>query len=85
MDTPTAKEGVSLATSRWCRSRDCRRRATLGSLLLSFPLHLLLPLAFATVVGGQGRGGEGPPEDSAVPAEVGVAVAAVEGTLLLRA
>jgi hypothetical protein len=26
----TAMEDASLATSRWCRSRDCRRRATLG-------------------------------------------------------
>jgi hypothetical protein len=27
---PAAEEGASLATPRWCRSRDCRRRAMSG-------------------------------------------------------
>jgi hypothetical protein len=32
VDTPAAVvEDTSLATSRWCRSQDCRRRATSGS------------------------------------------------------
>jgi hypothetical protein len=30
VDTPTTKECASLTTSRWCWSRDCRRRVTPG-------------------------------------------------------
>jgi hypothetical protein len=56
-------EDTSLATLRWCRSRDCRRRATPGAptviarvVILAFPLALTH--AFAAVV-GVGAGGEG--------------------------
>jgi ABC-type Co2+ transport system permease subunit len=61
----TAVEDASLATSVWCRSRDCRRRVTLGALaivagaagavVLTLPLPLALTLTFVTVVGVGGR------------------------------
>jgi hypothetical protein len=92
MDTPAAEEGASLATSRWCRSRDCRRRATSGALLpllllveplfLTFHLPLLLP--FPSLL-GWGQEGEWQLEDSVVRTEVGVVdVATAEDALLLR-
>jgi ABC-type Co2+ transport system permease subunit len=61
----TAVEDASLATSVWCRSRDCRRRVTLGApaivagaagaVVLSLPLPFALTLTFVTVVGVGGR------------------------------
>jgi hypothetical protein len=52
-----------------------------GAVVLAFPL----PLAFAAIVGMGGQEGEGTPEDTVVPAVVGVeATAAAEGTLHLR-
>jgi hypothetical protein len=88
-----AVEDASLATSRWCRSMDCRSRVTSWRTLLllsepseplflpfPFPLSLPLPLLGLRVGGG------GSPEDMAVLAAASVeAVAIVEGGLLLRA
>jgi hypothetical protein len=68
-----AVEDASLATSRWCRSRDCRRRAkpgrlccccavvagAVGAVVLAFPLPRALTLAFAAIVGVGGRRGRG--------------------------
>jgi hypothetical protein len=72
VDTPDANaEDASPATSRWCRSRDCRRRATLGvplllfleppdPLFLPFPFPLPLPLPLLPLLGvGVGGGGVG--------------------------
>jgi hypothetical protein len=70
VDVPVAAvEDASLATSRWCQSRDCRRRVTpgrlavvvgaTGAMVLVFLLPLVLTLAFAAIVGvggGRGRG-----------------------------
>jgi hypothetical protein len=61
-------EDASLATSRWCRPRDCRRRGRWGTptvvaaivagvIVLAFPLALALILAFAAVVGVGGSRG----------------------------
>jgi hypothetical protein len=73
-----ATEDVSLATSRWCRSRDCSRRATPGCLCCCCRRRCsclspspCLTLAF-TVVVGVGATGGGPPEDTMVPVVVGV-------------
>jgi hypothetical protein len=69
VDTPAAVvEDTSLATSRWCRSQDCRRRATsgplaivaivvAGAIILVFPLPVALTLAFAANVGVEAGGG----------------------------
>jgi hypothetical protein len=74
VDVPAvAAEDTSLTTSRWCRSRDCRRRATSGAsvvvaavvagateaVVLVFPLPLAVFLAFAAIVGVGGRRGRG--------------------------
>jgi hypothetical protein len=98
VDAPAAAtEDASLATSRWCRSSDCRRRDTperpcychhccCQSRYSCFPLPLALTLAFAVVVGVGGQEGEGPPEDTVVPAVVGAKVVAEEEDALhLRA
>jgi hypothetical protein len=91
-------EDASLATSRWCRSRDCRRRATSGRLCCCCRCccqsrrsrcSCLSPSPFPCLCRRcwcWGQEGEGPPEDMAVPTAAGVeAVAAAEGALLLRA
>jgi hypothetical protein len=66
-----AAEDASLAPSRWCRSRDCRRRDTsgcpaiviaiiiraAGAVVLVFPLPLALTLAFASIIGVGGKRG----------------------------
>jgi hypothetical protein len=55
------------------------------AIVLAFPLPLVLTLTFAVIVGGRARGG-GPPEDIAVPTEVGAeAAVATKDALLLRA
>jgi hypothetical protein len=68
-----AAEDASLATSRWCRSRDCRRGPRWGApvvvativagairvVVLVFPLPLTLTLAFAAIIGVGGRRGRG--------------------------
>jgi hypothetical protein len=91
-----AAEDASLATSRWCRSRDCRRRATSGRLCCCcwsrrsrcsclFPSPCPFP-CLCHRCWCWGQEGEGPPEDMVVPAAAGVeAAAATEGALLLRA
>jgi hypothetical protein len=95
---PRSTSDASLATSRWCPSRDCRRRATLEcpycccrcccrsrQSRCSF-LSLSLSLCLCRHCWGLGQEGEGPPEGMVVPAVVGAEAAAVmEGTLLLRA
>jgi hypothetical protein len=97
VDAPAATlENLSLATSRWCRSRDCRRWATLGcpccccrSRQSRCPCLSLSPCPYPCLCHhcwGWGQEGEGSPEDMVVPAAVGVeATIAMEGVLLLRA
>jgi hypothetical protein len=89
-------EDASLATSRWCRSRDCRR-ATSGCpccccrcccrsrcSCLS-PSTCPYPCLYRRCWGWR-KEGEEPSEDTTVPTVVGVeAAAAMEGALLLRA
>jgi hypothetical protein len=96
-----AEEDASLATSRWCWSRNCRR-ATTGhpcsccrcccwshrshcSCLSPFPCPSPCLCRHCWGWGQEGEG-EGPLEGMAFPVVVGAeAVAAVEGALLLRA
>jgi hypothetical protein len=93
-------EDASLATSRWCRSRDCRRRATLGCpccccrcCCRSHWSHCsylsLFPCPYPCLCRrcwGWAQEGEGPLEDMVVDVVVGTeAAAAMEGALLLRA
>jgi hypothetical protein len=101
VDAPAvAVEDASLATSRWCRSRDCRRRATSGRLCSCcrcccrshrsrWSCLSPSPCPFPCLCRRcwcWGLEGEGPPEDMAVPTVAGVeAAAAAEGALLLRA
>jgi hypothetical protein len=90
VDAPAvAAEDASLATSRWCWSRDCRRRSTSGRLCCCCrcccrsrcsclsPSPCPFPCRRCWCWGQEG---EGPLEDMAVPAAAGV-----EGALLLRA
>jgi hypothetical protein len=87
-------EDVSLATSRWCWSRDYRRRATSGCpfycchCCYRSRCSCLFPHSYPCLCHccwGWGKEGERPPEDTVVFAVVGVeAAAAMEGTLLLR-
>jgi hypothetical protein len=95
VDVPSvATEDASLATSRWCRSRDCRRRAKPGHLCCCCccccrshrsRCSCLSPSpCLCRCCWGWGR--RGAPEDMAVPSATGVeAAAAAEGALLLRA
>jgi hypothetical protein len=101
MDAPAvAAEDASLATLRWCRSRDCRRRATSGRLCCCCRCCCRSRRSRCSCLSPSpcpfpclcrrcwcwGQEGEGPPEDMAVPTTVGVeAAAAEEGALLLRA
>jgi hypothetical protein len=91
-----AAEDTSLATSRWCRSRDSRRRAMLGRPHCCCRSHQSRYSCLSTspcpypclcrYCWGWCAGGVGSPKDTAVPTVVGVeAVAAAEGALLLRA
>jgi hypothetical protein len=85
-----ATEDTSLATSRWRRSRDCRRKATSEHSCCCCQSHcsFLSPYPYPCLCHrcwGWGQEGEGPPEDMTVPAAVGVeAAAAAKGALLLR-
>jgi hypothetical protein len=101
VDAPAvAAKDASLATSRWCRYRDCRKRATSGHLCCccryccrsrQSRCSYLSPSPFSFTCLCRrcccwGQEGEGPPEDMAVPTAVGMeAAAAMEGALLLRA
>jgi hypothetical protein len=94
MNAPTAAaEDASLATSRWCRSRDCRRRTTAGCPCCCCQncCSCLSPSScpypcLCRCYWGWGQEGEGPLQDMAVPAAVGAeAAATVEDALLLRA
>jgi hypothetical protein len=93
-------EDASLATSRWCRSRDYKRRATPGCpyccchcCCCSHWTHCSClspsPCPYPCLCHrclGWGQEGEGPPEDTMVPAVVGAEVApATQGILHLRA
>jgi hypothetical protein len=95
-----AAEDASLATSRWCRSRDCRRRATSGRLCCCCRCCCRSRRSHYSCLSPSscpfpclchrcwcwGQEGEGPPEDMAVPAMAGMeAAAAAESALLLRA
>jgi hypothetical protein len=95
-----AVEDASLATSRWCRSRDCRRRATSGRLCCCCHCCCRSRRSRCSCLSPSscpfpclcrrcwcwGQEGEGPPEDMVVPTTAGVEAAAVaEGALLLRA
>jgi hypothetical protein len=73
VDASTTEEGTSMATSRWCQSRDCRRRpcqgvvaptfvvGAAGAIVLAFPLALALtpPLPQLLGVESGGRGAAG--------------------------
>jgi hypothetical protein len=73
VDSPIVVEGASLDTSRCCRYRECRRRATPGFccpsvvviairvIALAFPLSLALALtlAFVVVIRGGADGARG--------------------------
>jgi hypothetical protein len=98
VDTPVAAtKDASLATSRWCRYMDYRRRATSRrpccccrshrsccSCFFSSPCPCPCPCIWRCCWGWEQKG-EGPPGDMAVPAMVGAeAAAATEGTLHLR-
>jgi hypothetical protein len=92
VDVSAAEEGASLATSRWCRSRDCRRRVTSGCCCpwyccrshCSCLSPSLSPYP-CRCCWGWGQKGERPSEDMSVPAVVGVEkVDAAEDVLLLR-
>jgi hypothetical protein len=99
VDAPAvAAEDASLTTSRWGRSRDCRRRATSGRLCCCCRCccrshrnrcSCLSPSPCPCLCRRcwcWGQEGEGPPEDMVVPTVAGVeAAAAAEGALLLRA
>jgi hypothetical protein len=97
VDAPAAAtKDASLATSRWCQSRDCRRRATPGCPCCCCwsrrsryscisPSPCLCRHCWGWGWGQEGEG-EGPPADTAVPTVVGAeAAAAAEGSLLIRA
>jgi hypothetical protein len=90
-------EDSSLATSRWCRYRDCRRRATPRHpccccwsrwshySCLSLSLSPCSYPCLCRCCWGWGQEGEGSSEDTVIPTVVGVEVAtAMEGTLHLR-
>jgi hypothetical protein len=99
VDGPAAAaEYASLATSRWCWSRDCRRRATSGHPCCCCRcccrshrsccscLSLSPCPCLCHRCWGWGHEGEGAPDNMAVPTAVGTeAVAIVEGALHLRA